>query len=319
MLIQKHEKRQPLAASICIFRKRSRCLRRLLFYNVVMIRRRFADTGIELPIVGQGTWGMGEDRARASEQIQALRTGIDLGMTHIDAAELYGNGAAEELVGQAIAGQRDRVFLTSKVLPGNASYEATLRACERSLRRLGTDRLDLYLLHWWSGQHPIRETMHAMEALVQAGKVRIIGVSNLDVAQLKQAEQALESERLACNQVCYHLKARGIEYSLIPYCRSRQIAVVGYSPFGSGNFVSERSKGGHVLATIGARHGKSPRQVALNFLTRTEPLFAIPKAARAEHVRENAGAAGWELAPEDLQAIDRAFPPPTQETPLEIL
>ena len=219
-------------------------------------------------MVGQGTWGMGETPSRAAEEIAALRLGIELGMTHIDTAEMYGNGGAEELVGRAIAGIRAQVFLASKVLPSNASYSGTLKACERSLKRLGTDWLDLYLLHWWSERHPIRETMRAMEELVRAGKVRFIGVSNLDVRQLQLAEQALTRERIACNQVCYHMKARGIEFSLIPYCHNRHIAVVGYSPFGSGKFVPERSQGGRVLAEIGARHGKSTRQVAIRFLTR---------------------------------------------------
>ncbi len=288
-------------------------------YYSAMITRRFADTDIALPLIGQGTWGLGEDVCRASNEMDALRTGIDLGMTHIDTAEMYGSGATEKLVGRAITGQRERIFLVSKVLPENASYSGTLRACERSLKRLGTDWLDLYLLHWWSDRHPIRETMRALEELVRAGKVRHIGVSNLDGAQLKQAEQALERERLVCDQVCYHMKARGIEFDLISYCTSQQMALVGYSPFGSGNFVPERSKSRTVLAAIGARHGKSMRQVALNFLTRTRPLFTIPKAASIGHLRENADAVGWELTPDDLQAIDRAFPPPTRKTPLATL
>jgi len=281
--------------------------------------RRFATTSLQLPVVGQGTWGMGEHPSRASEEIAALRLGIELGMFHIDTAEMYGNGNTEILVGRAIAGIREQVFLASKVLPGNASYSGTLKACERSLKRLGTDRLDLYLLHWWSERHPIRETMRAMEDLVRAGKVRFIGVSNLDVRQMQLAERALTHERIVCNQVCYHMKARGIEFSLIPYCRERNIAVVGYSPFGSGDFVLEQSKGGRVLAEIGARHGKSMRQVAIRFLTRRPQLFTIPKAARADHVRDNAGVVDWELSPEDLQAINQAFPPPTKETPLAII
>ena len=281
--------------------------------------RGFGTTNMPLPVVGQGTWHLGETPSCAAEEIAALRLGIELGMTHIDTAEMYGAGSTEDLVGRAIAGIREQIFLASKVLPSNASYSGTLKACERSLKRLGTDWLDLYLLHWWSERHPIRETMRAMEELVRAGKVRFIGVSNLDVRQLQSAEQALTRECIACNQVCYHMKARGIESSLIPYCHDRNIAVVGYSPFGSGDFVPERSLGGRVLAEIGARHGKSPRQVAIRFLTRMAPLFTIPKAARADHVRENADAAGWELAPEDLRAIDQAFPPPTRETPLAII
>ena len=284
-----------------------------------MIFRKLAGADIELPLIGQGTWMMGENPARIEEEVRALRLGLDLGMTHIDTAEMYGNGAAEELVGRAVAGRREQVFLVSKVLPSNASYRGTLQACENSLARLGTDVIDLYLLHWWSDSHPLEETMRAMEELVRAGKIRFIGVSNFDVRQLKQAQQAMSRERILCNQVCYHLKARGIEYSLIPYCESQHIAVVGYSPFGSGNFVAPESREGKVLAEIAGRHGKSPRQVALNFLARRHPLFAIPKSSRAEHVRENAGAVGWDLSAGDLEAMDRAFPPPVRETPLAMI
>jgi len=284
-----------------------------------MIFRKLAGADIELPLTGQGTWMMGENPARIEEEVRALRLGLDLGMTHIDTAEMYGNGAAEELVGRAVAGRREQVFLVSKVLPSNASYRGTLQACENSLARLGTDVIDLYLLHWWSDSHPLEETMRAMEELVRAGKIRFIGVSNFDVRQLKRAQQAMSQERILCNQVCYHLKARGIEYSLIPYCDSQDIAVVGYSPFGSGNFVAPESREGKVLAGIAGRHGKSPRQVALNFLVRKHLLFAIPKSSRAGHVRENAGAVGWDLSAEDLAAMDRAFPPPARETPLAMI
>jgi diketogulonate reductase-like aldo/keto reductase len=284
-----------------------------------MIRRKFADSGIKLPIVGQGTWKMGESLSRAAEEIAALRLGIELGMNHIDTAEMYGGGGAEELVGRSIAGMRHEVFLTSKVLPSNASYSGTLKACERSLKRLKTDWIDLYLLHWWSGRHPIVETMRAMQVLVAAGKIRFVGVSNLDGDQLRQAESAFTSGRLICNQVCYHMEARGIEFSLIPYCREQNMAVVAYSPFGSGNFISDRTRGGQVLVQIGVRHGKSPHQVALNFLTRLSGLFSIPKASSPDHVRENAEAVGWQLTAEDLAAIDHAFPPPAHEVPLEIM
>ncbi len=290
-----------------------------MLYDSGMIYRAFADTGIELPVIGQGTWRMGESPSRAIEEIAALRLGIDLGMTHIDTAEMYGDGGAEELVGRSIAGLRDRVFLTTKVLPSNASYSGTLKACERSLRRLKTDRVDLYLLHWWSSHHPVEETMRAMHELVASGKVRFVGVSNFNREQLNRAERSLTGTLLKCNQVCYHLKACGIEFSLIPHCRARNMAVVAYSPFGSGSFIPERSKGGRVLAQIGARHGKSPRQVVLNFLTRTNGLFTIPKASNQDHVRENSDALGWQFTAEDLTAMDQAFPPPTRETPLKII
>ncbi len=283
-----------------------------------MIHRRFGNTGETLPIVGQGTWKMGESPARRQEEIRALRLGIELGMTHIDTAEMYGNGSTEELVGLAIEGIRGKVFLTSKVLPSNASHEGTIRACERSLKRLRTEHLDLYLIHWWS-RHPIEETMRAMEELARAGKIRFFGVSNFDITQLRQAERATSQGSITCNQVCYHLGARGIEYSLIGHCKARGVPVVGYSPYGSGNFPPSGSRERRALAGIGKRHGKSPWQVALNFLTREEGVFSIPKAGCAEHVRENSSAVGWELSAEDLQAIDDLFPPPAGETALEMI
>jgi diketogulonate reductase-like aldo/keto reductase len=250
--------------------------------------------------------------------VHALKTGMDLGMTHIDTAEMYGNGRAEELVGEAIAGRRQEVFLVSKVLPSNASYEGTLRACERSLRRLGTDCLDLYLLHW-RGRHPLAETMRAMETLVSTGKIRFFGVSNFDVADVKQAQAAVGKGRLAANQVLYHLGDRGIERKLIPYCSGQEIAVVGYSPFGHGDFPSAGSRGGKLLAEIAQRHGRTPRQVVLNFLTRQPGVFAIPKASDAGHVRENSGGDGWTLTAEDREAIERVFPAPARDVPLGML
>lgn len=280
-----------------------------------MTHRTFGWTGVSLPVIGQGTWLIEDDGARA---IEALRVGLDLGMTHIDTAEMYGNGRAEELVARAIAGRRDEVFLVSKVLPSNASYDGTLRACEASLVRLGVDRLDLYLLHW-PGRHPIGETMRAFEKLVAEGMTRYVGVSNFDVEELAEAERALPNERLACNQVLYHLGDRGIERRLIPYCAERGIAVVGYSPFGHrGRFPSPRTPGGRVLEEIARRHGRTPRQVALRFLTRGD-VFTIPKSGNPEHVRENAGGTGWELAPEDLDALDRAFPAPAHDVPLGMI
>lgn len=270
-----------------------------------MLTSEFGPNGKKIPIIGQGTW---EIRRGA---LEALRAGIDLGMTHIDTAEMY--SGAEEIVADAIRGRRKDVFLVSKVLPTNASYQGTLRACDASLKRLKTDYLDVYLLHWWSGSYPIAETMRAMEELVAAGKVRYIGVSNFDVNRLKQAQKALSRERIVCNQVMYHLRSRGIEHRLISYCESQDIAVVGYSPFGQGDFPSSTSKQGKALAAIAARHGKTPRQVALNFLTRRPSLFAIPKASTVEHVRENAGGTGWKLTAEDLKLIDEVFPLPESD------
>ena len=248
--------------------------------------------------------------------IATLRLGLDLGMNHIDTAEMY--GGAEEIVGAAIAHRRDEVFLASKVLPSNASFEGTLRACERSLLRLGTDWLDLYMLHW-PGSYSILETMRAMEKLVTEGVVRYIGVSNFDVEELIAAERALRNEPMTSNQVLYNLGDRGIERRLLPYCAQRQIAVVGYAPFGHGNFPSPDSAGVGVLAAIGPCHGKTPRQVALNFLTRHPNVFTIPKTTHPERVRENAGGAGWRLTPLEIDAIDRAFPAPDYDMPLGTL
>jgi diketogulonate reductase-like aldo/keto reductase len=271
----------------------------------------FGPTGRKIPLIGQGTWQMGKTG------LAALRAGIELGMTHIDTAEMY--TGAEEIVAEAIRSRRKEIFLVSKVMPSNASYKDTLRACDASLKRLNTDYLDVYLLHWWSGSHPIADTMRAMEDLVVAGKIRYIGVSNLDVGRLKQAQKSLTREKIVCNQVMYHLRSRGIENSLIPYCESQSIAVVGYSPFGQGDFPSPGSKQGKALAIIADRHAKTPRQVALNFLTRRPSLFTIPKASRVDHVRENAGGCGWKLSPEDLRVIDEVFPVPGKDEPLDML
>lgn len=270
-----------------------------------------------MPVIGMGTW-MIEGRSRDSERraLKALRLGLDLGLTHIDTAEMYGNGRVEELVAEAISDRREEVFLASKVLPSNASYQGTLRACRQSLKRLKTEWIDLYLLHW-PGSYPIRETMRAMEKLIDDGMIRFIGVSNFDVDELDAVEKALSKHKLACNQVLYHLGYRGIERHILPYCAKRGIAVVGYSPFGHGSFPPPQSTGGRLLAEIAKRHGRTPRQVALNFLTRHPSVFTIPKAGRPEHVQEDTGGAGWELTADDLIAIDRAFPAPHFDVPLE--
>jgi diketogulonate reductase-like aldo/keto reductase len=272
-------------------------------------------------LIGMGTW-MIEGRSRDDERraIEAMSVGLDLGMNHIDTAEMYGNGRAEELVAEALDRQREQVFLVTKVLPSNASYQGTLKACERSLKRLKTDFIDLYLLHWPSSQHPIEETMRAMEKLVDQGMIRFIGVSNLDVEQLKEAQHALKKYRIACNQVLYHLAYRGIERDLLPYCAENRIAIVGYSPFGHGNFPSSHSRGGKVLAEIAKKHNRTMRQVALNFLTRDPTLFTIPKAGNPDHVRDNSGAVGdWNLTEEDITNIDSVFPLPGPDKPLEMI
>src|ERR1700687_4417650 len=241
---------------------------------------------------------MGEDRRFKKDEIAALRLGIELGLTHIDTAEMYADGQSEEIVAEAVAGQRDRVFIATKVLPSNASYKGTLAACERSLKRLRTDHVDLYLLHWWSGQHPIEDTMRAMVELCASGKTRFAGVSNFDVEQMRAAQAALGKIPLACNQVLYHLRDRDIEKAVVPYCEKARIAVVGYTPLARGGFM--RGAG----ADIAKRLGKTPRQGALDLLTRRPPRFTIPKATRAEHVRENAGALDFTLTPADISAID---------------
>jgi diketogulonate reductase-like aldo/keto reductase len=243
---------------------------------------------------------MGENASRRREEVAALRLGIELGMTHVDTAEMYGDGGAERVVAEAIAGQRDGVFLATKVLPSNASRAGTIEACEASLKRLRTDRVDLYLLHWWSDRHPIGETMGAMLELVKRGLTRWVGVSNLDVSQMRQAQEALGDVPLVCNQVLYHLRDREIEQELLPYCQRRRVAVVGYTPLARGGFMKD------AVAAIARKHGRTPRQVALNFLTRRPSLFTIPKASHADHVRENAGALDFTLAPAELRAIDGA-------------
>lgn len=276
-----------------------------------MRTREFGLTEMPVAVIGQGTWETKRDG------LEALRVGMDLGMTHIDTAELY--TGAEEVVAEAIRGRRKEVFLVSKVVPSNASYRGTLRACDASLKRLKTDYLDVYLLHWWSDSYPIAETMRAMEDLVAAGKIRHIGVSNLDIDQLKEAQNALTRENIVCNQVLYHLRSRGIENRLLPYCESQNIAVVGYSPFGQDSFPAPASKQGRTLSTIAERHGKTARQVALNFLTRRTGVFAIPKASKIAHVRDNAGGTGWQFTSQDLKLIDEAFPLPPKNAPLDML
>ena len=283
-----------------------------------MIKRKFGWTGVEVPIIGQGTWMIDGDPETESRAIQTLRLGLDLGMSHIDTAEMYGEGNVEELVGKAIAGRRDEIFLVSKVLPSNASYDGTLKACERSLKRLKTDWLDLYLLHW-RGSYPLSETMRAMEKLVAEGLVKYIGVSNFDVEDLIEVEQVLQTEQIACNQVLYNLRDRGIERRLLPYCSKKRIAVVGYASFGHGNFPSPSSREGKLLIEIGRRHNRTPKQVALNYLTRHPSTFAIPKTTRSERVKENSGGVGWQLTEDEANEIDRAFPVPPLGTPLGVI
>jgi len=273
-----------------------------------MKRKTFGATGVEVAVIGQGTWDIPERGARAAEAQRALRLGIELGMTHIDSAEMYGSGRVEELVREAIAGiPRESLFIATKVLPGNAHFKGTLAAADRSLQRLGLDYVDLYMLHWES-EYPLEETMHALEQLVRDGKTRFVGVSNFDADEMLEAASHLGSVPLACNQVLYHLNERGAEHRVIPAARERGIAVVAYTPFGRGRFPRAQARPGGVLEEIARKHGATPRQVILAFLTREPHVFAIPKASRLDHVRENAGAGDLTLDDADVAAIDAAFP-----------
>jgi diketogulonate reductase-like aldo/keto reductase len=268
-----------------------------------MRHHQFGTDGPQVSAIGQGTWYIDHgDRATA---IAALRRGIDLGMTHIDTADMYGD--AELVVAEAIAGRRDDVFLVSKVLPGNASRRGTIAACERSLKRLKTDRLDCYLLHW-RGSIPLAETAAAFEELAGAGKIRSWGVSNFDAEDLEEMLDVAGEGKIACNQVLYHLQERAIEHAVIPWCEAHGTAVVAYSPYGHNDFPSPRSKSGQVLQQIAEAHRATARQVALAFLTRRTSLFAIPKAATPAHAADNAAAGDLTLGDDEIASLDKAFP-----------
>jgi diketogulonate reductase-like aldo/keto reductase len=266
-------------------------------------QQEFGSSKRDVPVVGQGTWYI--DRGDRKGAVAALRRGIDLGMTHIDTAEMYGD--AELVVAEAIAGRRDEIFLVSKVLPGNASRRGAITACERSLARLKTDRLDCYLLHW-RGSYPLTETVAAFEELVGAGKIRCWGVSNFDADDLDEMLAVAGKGKIACNQVLYHLQERAIEHAVIPWCEQHGVAVVAYSPFGHNDFPHLDSKAGQTLQTIAEAHGASARQVALSFLTREPSVFAIPKAATPEHAADNAAAGKLVLRDDEIAALNKAFP-----------
>ncbi|GJD47339.1 2,5-diketo-D-gluconic acid reductase B [Methylobacterium crusticola] len=268
-----------------------------------MRRQPFGQTGPAVPVIGQGTWYL--DAGEPTVAAAALRKGLDVGMSHVDTAEMYGE--AEPLVAEALADRRDEIFLVSKVLPGNASRRGTVEACERSLRRLRTDRLDCYLLHW-RGRHPLPETIAAFEDLVRAGKILSWGVSNFDAGDLDEALALAGPGRIACNQVLYHLEERAIEHAVLPWCRAHGVAVVAYSPFGHDRFPGPATPSGRVLAEVAAAHGATPRQVALAALTRGAGVFAIPKASSPAHAAENAGGGSLTLGAADLARIDAAFP-----------
>jgi diketogulonate reductase-like aldo/keto reductase len=267
-------------------------------------QKKFGTNNPDVSVIGQGTWYL--DRGDRKAAIAALRRGIETGMTHIDTAEMYGD--AELVIADAIAGlPREKLFLVSKVLPSNASRRGTITACERSLKRLKTDHLDCYLLHW-RGSYPFEETVAAFDELVRSGKIRSWGVSNFDADDLDELLDVAGEGKIACNQVLYHLQERAIEHAVIPWCEQHGTAVVAYSPFGHNDFPSARSKGGEVLQAIADAHNATPRQVALAFLTRAASVLAIPKASSAEHAAENAAAGDLNLSATDIAALDKAFP-----------
>lgn len=270
-------------------------------------------SGVSVPVLGQGTWKMGERRERSGREVAALRLGIELGMTLIDTAEMYASGGAEEVVREAIAGRRDEVFIVSKVVPSNASRAATIRACEASLKRLGTDRIDLYLLHWRGGV-PLAETVDAFETLKASGRIAAWGVSNFDVDDMEELEALPAGGAVATNQVLYNLGSRGIDFDLLPWQRQRGIPVMAYSPVGEGDLARDRR-----LQGIADRHDATPAQIALAWTLRGEGVIAIPKASQEAHVRDNRAAADIRLTSQDLADLDAAFPPPNRKQPLAMV
>ncbi|MEG9438518.1 aldo/keto reductase [Edaphobacter sp. HDX4] len=278
-----------------------------------VVRTTKLPSGDVLPILGQGTWHLAETPGRRKDEIAALRIGLDLGMTLVDTAEMYGDGAAEELVGEVIADRRDEVFLVSKVLPENATRRGTIAACERSLRRLGTDRLDLYLLHW-RGNHSLEDTIEGFQSLLQAGKIRHWGVSNFDVSDMDELVGLPGGSDVATDQVLYNLTRRGIEHDLLPWCQQHRMPTMAYSPIEQG-----RMLGHHELQKVAERHRATAAQVALAWVLRIEGVIAIPRAGEPNHVRENRGAVDLRLTERDLAELDQAFPQPRGKVPLEML
>ncbi|EJT04869.1 aldo/keto reductase [Rhizobium sp. CCGE 510] len=269
--------------------------------------------GAQVPALGQGSWAMGEDAGHAKAEVDSLRSGIDLGMTLIDTAEMYGDGGAEEIVGQAISGRRDEVFIVSKVYPWNASLKGTVEACERSLERLRTDRIDLYLLHW-RGSHPLAETVAAFEILKASGKIRAWGVSNFDTDDMEELLGVPDGANVAANQVLYNLSRRGVEFDLLPWCQSRKIHVMAYSPIEQGHILHHPE-----LIRIAKAYQATPAQLALAFLLERDGVIVIPKTSNAERAAENRDCVSLEITEGDWDALDAAFPPPTKKKPLEML
>ncbi|GHF32792.1 aldo/keto reductase [Streptomyces griseoluteus] len=269
-------------------------------------------SGEEISALGQGTWYLGENPARREQEIAALRLGVDLGMTVVDTAEMYGDGAAEELIGEALQGRREEIFLVSKVLPGHADRRGTVAACEASLRRLRSEQLDLYLLHW-RGRWPLEETLAGFTDLMEAGKIRYWGVSNLDVAAMTELTALPGGDAVAVDQVLYNLSRRGIEWDLLPWCREAGVTVMAYSPIEQGRLL-----GVEALGAVARALGATPTQVALAWVLQ-QGVAAIPRSGSPDHVRENRGAVELRLPSEALDILDRAFPPPSGPTPLEML
>lgn len=270
-------------------------------------------SGERIAALGQGTWYLGEDPARRAAEIAALRTGLDLGLTVVDTAEMYGRGASEVLVGEAIAGRRDEVFLVDKVLPGHATAAGTVRACRESLARLGTDRIDLYLLHW-RGSVPLADTLAGFSELLDAGAIRYWGVSNFDVDDMTELRDVPGGTAVCTDQVLYNLTRRGPEYDLVPWLRRHRVPLMAYSPVEQGRLLHEPT-----LAAIARRHGATPAQIALAWVLRADGVTAIPRSGDPEHVRENAAALDLRLTTDDLAALDARFPPARRPTPLEML
>ncbi|MGQ2904795.1 MAG: aldo/keto reductase [Neoaquamicrobium sediminum] len=269
--------------------------------------------GDDVPVLGQGTWGMGEKPIRRADEVAALRLGLDLGMSLIDTAEMYGDGGAEEVVGEAVSGRRDEVFIVSKVLPTHASRLGVVTACDHSLRRLQTDRIDLYLLHWRLGT-PLAETVAGFEALQAAGKIRHWGVSNFDTADMVELAGISDGRNVQTDQVLYNLLRRGVEYDLLPWCRERALPVMAYSPVEQGVLAGDGR-----LTKIAERYGVSRSRIALAWVLRQDGVIAIPKASRPDHVRDNSAAHDLRLIPADMQELDRHFRPPTSKQPLEMI
>jgi diketogulonate reductase-like aldo/keto reductase len=278
-----------------------------------VVRTTRLPSGAALPVLGLGTWKMGEDGGRRAEEADALRLGLDLGMTLVDTAEMYASGGAEEVVREAIAGRRDSVFLVSKVLPSNASRTGTVRACEASLKRLGTERIDLYLLHW-RGRIPLAETIEGFETLKAAGKIGDWGVSNFDADDMEELGRLRGGDAVQTNQVLYNLQSRGVEFDLLPMSRTTGLPVMAYSPVGQGDLARTDA-----LAAIGRRHGATAAQIALAWVLRDDGVIAIPKAVRPQHVRDNRAALDIALTAEDLAEIDALYPPPAGKQPLDMI